>query len=188
MCCHSSVKGGLNIFYRYSSQYSFDLSGIGVDAGVFAECAGYKNLSFTGELHFSDKGITPNTPVNLFSNSYIYPYYIDISNRYQYLTLQTLAKYSFSKKEIGFYCIAGLRADLMVHNYYTSEYLYFYKPPNLHFELGGTFGLGYTFPIGLFAEYQFNPNFTKMFQYSSNGYLEKFNSVTSVFYLGYIIK
>jgi hypothetical protein len=134
--------------------------GFGYDFEVSFETRSYNMFTFIGALNFSDEGrILGNTPV------YFYPFSSDIliSNRYRFLSVQTLAKYIFSRKQYGFYIISGLRTGLMIQNYYSKEHANYVKLPNGHFRFGLAMGMGYLFKSDYLVEILYKPNFTNTY-------------------------
>lgn len=179
-------KAGPVMFWQYTNNNSRNSFGYGFDFGLFAEINGYKKLSFIGELHFSDMGtakgtagITGPLPFGYSDN------YIDINNRYQYLSVHSLLKYDFTGKGYGLYTITGFRLDMMVSNYYNGYHEIILKPSNNHFEFGGTLGLGLATKFGLLFELQYNPNFTPMFRYNLDNTDVKFYNASVNLLTGY---
>jgi hypothetical protein len=164
--------------------------GLGFDLGFFGECTVYKRLSMLAEIHLNDRGVAAGNPPITSPEPFPFGYsdYLPISNRFRYLTIQALGKYNFAKIDTGFYSIIGIRTDIMLQNYYTGYHENYIKLPNRHFELGGTIGFGYNFPPGIFLEFEYNPDFTRMYRYDLDGYNASFQNYSLMFSVGYIVK
>ena len=161
-------KTGPVMFWQYGDN-SHDRNGFGYgfDFGMFTVIKGYKKLSFVIELDYADKGTAKGEPGNTGVRPFGYPdSYTDFNNRYQYITLGGFIKFNSTKKDYGFYTIAGFRLDMMVNNYYTGYANTVFKPAANHFEFGGTIGIGLATTFGLLFEIQYNPNFTPIFKYN----------------------
>ena len=182
------LKGGFVIFLQHTYSDYGNNTGDGFDIGMFVECPFYKRFTSVFEIHYSDKGIGKGSPGISSPMPLGYSDYVDVNNKYQYLTFQALAKYSFSKNYYGFYGILGVREDLLLKNYYTGYYDIHETFTNGYFEFGPTLGAGYIFPFHFLLELQYCPNITYMLKYNLNGNIINFRNNSFLFLCGFCFK
>jgi len=141
------------------------------DFGIYLEILNLKRLSISNEVHYTLKGVgevTALTTPPAIAGQY---YYKPLSNRFQYLTFEPLAKYKFFvSKSHEFFLLAGPRWDFRIGNYRknstgTDSYIHI---KNFKFEFGMTVGAGVEFAEGLLFELRFEPNFTGTYTYTND--------------------
>jgi len=133
----------------------------GFNAGAFIEGAQLSFLNFEVELRFTQSGsvYTPPYQPQLYPdgtgpgpNAHFY-------SREDYLSPSILVKLNHRMPGGSLYLVAGPKLNVLV-----------YSDPQMSFretDLGGVFGVGFTFarilPFQTFAEFRYSPNFTYSF-------------------------
>jgi len=177
---------GLSFGRVNSNQSWLYTSGTGLDfhnrwgytVGVFLEAVDLPFISLVGEARYLQNGFRLSVPYTTESNPDGTSGYAEYDPREDYISTAVLLRVRYLTSVVTPYIIAGPRLDVIIFRDQQGFNAVIDEFHSTNF--GATLGAGVDFhvfsPLGIFAEFRYNPDFTDSF---NNGFLAVKNGSVS---------